>query len=544
MQARSHHGPFRACLLLLLPLLLPWSETQAGDEVRLDVTRHVLKNGMRLLLVPRTEAPVVATYMRFGVGGVDDPKGQTGIAHLLEHMMFKGTTDFGTTNYAAELPLMKRLDELWATLDAERAKAHSNFDQVDPEKVAALEAEIERTISEQKQYVVKNELSQAYQRLGGVGLNASTGNDSTQYYVQLPSNQLEVWAKLESDRIRKPVFREFYSERDVVHEERRLRTESQPRGQFQETFGETAYSAHPYRQPVVGWSSDIDSTVRSEVLAYFKTFYAPNNCVVALVGDIDVKAATELVEKYFGDIPAAAPPRRNITIEPPQKGQRQISMMLDSAPSLTLGWHIPAKGHAESYALTVAGQILSGSGGGGFRGRGRRGGGGGGSGRFARELVRGQQVALNARASGRPSLYPSLFTVSATPAEGVSLEELKTAVLAEVARLAEEPPTDEELARVRNAIEASAIRSLTSNTGIARSIAEAEATAGDWHYIETERERLRAVTAADVARVVRSYLIDSNLTVGLLHGKTEDPPRGSRRGDGPGRDRRPEGGDR
>ena len=533
MQARPHPGPLRADLFLVL-LLLPLCSATAGESVRLDVTRHVLKNGMKVLLVPRTEAPVVATYLRFGVGGVDDPKGQTGIAHLLEHMMFKGTTDFGTTNYAAEVPLMKRLDELWAELDAEHAKEQSNFAEVDQARVAAIKAEIEQVTGEQKQYVAKNELWQAYQRLGGTGLNASTGNDSTQYYVQLPSNQLEVWAKLESDRIRNPVFREFYSERDVVHEERRLRTDSQPRGLFQEAFEETAYTAHPYRQPVVGWPSDIDSTVRSEVLAYFKTFYAPNNCVAALVGDIDVPATIALMERYFGDIPAAALPRRDITTEPTQAGQRQIAMTLDAAPSLTLGWHVPAQGHADSYALTIAGRILSGSGGGGFRGGGRRGG-GGGSGRFDRELVRGQRVALNARASSRPGLYPGLFTVTATPASGVSLEELKDAVLAELARLAVDPPTDDELARVRNSIDASAIRSLTSNNGIARAIAEAEAVAGDWHYIEVERERLRAVTPEDVARVVLTYLNDTNLTVGLLEGTQEDQRGGSGRGRGPGR---------
>lgn len=488
---------------------------ESQDRLRLDVTKHVLGNGMRVLLVPRRDAPVVSTYLRFGVGGVDDPKGQTGIAHLLEHMMFKGTETFGTTDYAKEKPLLDRLDVLWAELDAERMKARSPFGKPNEEVIARLEKEIAEVTAEHKQYVVKDELWQTYERCGGSGLNASTGNDSTQYYVNLPANQLEVWAKLEADRISHPVFREFYSERDVVHEERRLRTDTQPQGLFGEAFEAVAYQAHPYRQPVVGWSPDIDATVHSEVLAYFKSFYAPNNCIAVLVGDIDVEKTIALMEKYFGPIPAKPAPRRAITEEPEQKGERRLVMSLDAAPSISMAWHVPAAGHEDSYALTIASRILTGSGGGGGF---RRGGGGGGSGRFQKELVQKQRVALNASASSRPGLYPGLFRVNGTPAPGKSLEDLEAALVAEVERLAAEPPTEEELARVRNAIDAQAIRSLGSNTGIARAIAEAEALAGDWRYVDVERERQKAVTPADVARVVKKYLTKDNRTVGVLAG--------------------------
>ncbi len=526
-------------LVLGLALAVPSASSARAEEVKLQVTKHVLKNGMRLLIVERHDAPTVATHLRFNVGGVDDPKGQTGIAHLLEHMMFKGTTTFGTTGSPDEGPLLARLDDLWAQLDAERSKGVSPFGKADAARIEALEKQIAEVTAQHKQYVVKNELWQTYQRLGGTGLNASTTDDSTQYYVQLPSNQLEVWAKLESDRIANPVFREFYSERDVVHEERRLRTDTQPRGLFQEAFSSTAYTAHPYRQPVVGWPSDIDSTVRAEVLDYFKTFYAPNNCVAVLVGDLDPQKTIALVEKYFGPIPAKPQPRRRITEEPVQTGERRIAMTLDAAPSLSIAWHVPAQGHPDVPALMVASQVLSGAGGGGFGGggpRGRGGRGGGATGRFQRKLVQEQQVALNAMAMSRPGRYPGLFTVSATPAPGKSLDDLEKAVLAEVDRLASEPPTEEELGRVRNAVEAAGVRQLSSNTGIAGAIASAEALAGDWHWIDRERELLRAVTAEDVQRVVKTYLTKDNRTVGQMLGRGERQGPGARRArDVPGR---------
>jgi predicted Zn-dependent peptidase len=326
------------------------------------------------------------------------------------------------------------------------------------------------------------------------------------------------------------VFREFYSERDVVHEERRLRTDTQPRGLFGEAFDATAFSAHPYRQPVVGWPTDIDATDREEVLEYFKTFYAPNNCIAVLVGDLDPKKTIALVEKYFGPLVSKPLPRRRITEEPPQVGERRLTMTLDAAPSLQVGWHVPAVGHPDSPALMVATRLLTGPGGGGFgRGRGR-GGGGGNTGRFQRELVQKQGVALNASAFSRPGKYPALFTVTATPAVGKSLDELETAVLAEVDRLKTEPPTDEELTRVRNAIDFAAVRQLTTNSGLASALASAEGLAGDWHWLQKERNLLKAVTAADVQRVVGTYMTKDNRTVGHLEGSRPTREPGGRRG--------------
>ena len=505
------------------------------DAPRIDVVSHKYPNGLRLLVVERPDSPTVSTQLRFCVGGVDDPKGQTGIAHLLEHMMFKGTETMGVTDREKEKPLLDRLDALWAELDAENERVRSPFAKPDEEKVTRLRSEIEKVTNEHRALVVKDELWQAYQRVGGQGLNASTGEDSTQYFVELPKNQLDMWAYFESDRLANPVFREFYSERDVVHEERRLRTDTSPQGRFQEAMNALIYGAHPYRNPVVGWPTDIDATSRAEVLEYFKTFYAPNNCIIALVGDLKADDAIALVGKYFGPIPAKTQPRRRITVDMPLEGERRLKMKLDAAPQVTIMWPTVATGHADGPALSVASRILTGTGGGFGGGGGRRGRGGGGSGtgRLFRRLVApdaGEGVAISATAFHRGGRYPGTFVLTATPAPGRALDAVEAALQDEIERLAKEPPTDDEIQRVRNSLDASWVRSLQSNSGIAGAILTAEHLAGDWHWWLKERELTKAVTAADVVRVTEKYLKRGACCVGVLEG-TRAPRASARPGD-------------
>jgi predicted Zn-dependent peptidase len=513
-------------MAILSLALLPLAVLAPQDAPKIEVVKHTLPNGLRLLVVERPDSPTVSTQLRFLVGGVDDPKGQTGIAHLLEHMMFKGTESMGILDRAKEKPMLDRLDELWAELDLALERERSPFHAGDPAKVQRIRDEIDALTAEHRKLVVKDELWQAYQRVGGQRLNASTGQDFTQYYVDLPKNQLEMWAYFEADRLANPVFREFYSERDVVHEERRLRTDTQPQSKFQETLATLLRSAHPYRNPVVGWPSDIDGMSRAEVLDYFKTFYAPNNCIIALVGDVKAADAIELVEKHFGSIPPKAQPRRRITEEPPIEGERRLVMKLDASPQVSISWLTVATGHPDAPALSVAARVLSGSG--GFRGgRGRGGGGGGGSGRLYKGLVDppgGEGIAIQASAFHRGGRYPGAFTAMATPVPGQDLAALEEALQSEIERLAKEPPTDEELGRVRNALDASWVRSLESNSGIAGAILEAEALADDWRWWLRERELTKAVTAADVQRVIQQYLGRGARCVGWLEGTRASPP--------------------
>ncbi|MCH7978203.1 MAG: insulinase family protein, partial [Acidobacteria bacterium] len=296
--------------------------------------------------------------------------------------------------------------------------------------------------------------------------------------------------------------------RAVVHEERRMRTDTRPSGLLWEVFHSTAFQSHSYRNPVIGWAGDLDNMTREEVLEYFKTFYAPNNAIAAIVGDIDPDKTMAIMEKYFGPLQAQTLPRRSITEEPRQRGERRVTISLDAQPQMHIGYHIPQIGHEDSYALDVLGQLLSGV------SRGSR------TGRLYKSLVLEKKVALRASAGPMTSLYPSLFVFSATPARGKSSQELEEAIYEEIGKLQQEPPSEEELTRVRNAVDASAIRSLRSNFGIARVIAASEHLAGSWRYVLTEREKMKAVTAEDVQNVAKKYFAEENRTVAELKSKS------------------------
>ena len=501
-------------VLLTATLLVPLQ----AQNVELNVIERTLKNGMKVLMVERHDAPTVALYIQFKVGGVDDPEGKTGIAHMLEHMMFKGTETFGTTNYKAEVPIMAKIDQTYRELAAERAKRESPFQKADESKIQKLEEQMKSLEEEQKKYIVTDEFSQALARVGGVGANASTDYDSTQYFVQLPSNQLEIWAMLEADRIAHPVFREFYSERDVVHEERRMRTDTDPDGLLWENFSAAAFHAHPYGRPVIGWPSDIDNLTREEVLQYFKTFYAPNNAIAAIVGDIDPNKTMAILEKYFGVIPSQPQPLRHISEEPEQQGERRIEVSFDAQPELLMGYHIPREGEEDTYALDAMGQLLSGV------TRNSR------TGRLYKNLVLDKKVALSADAGAETSLYPNLFIISATPAQGHTAAEVEQAIYEEIEKLQKEPPSEEEMQRMRNAEDANFIRALRSNMGVARIISYVEHIAGDWRYLFTEREKLKAVTAEQVQQVAKKYFSPENRTVAELQPNPSEPPEGAPEG--------------
>jgi predicted Zn-dependent peptidase len=463
---------------------------------RLNVVEHTLKNGMTFLIVPRRVSPTVAAYIRFKVGGVDDPAGQTGIAHLLEHMMFKGTSTFGTTDYSAERPLIERLDQLNLELQRlEYQRQSSPFARPDESRIAQLKKEIAATLARQRQYIVKSEMDEAYDRLGGTGLNASTSSDYTTYTIQLPANALEAWAYVEADRIRDPVFREFYSERDVVHEERRLRTETSPGGLMGETLDALTYTAHPYRNPVVGWPTDIDNTKREAVLTYFRTYYAPNNAIAAVVGDVDPREIIRLAEKYFGAIPAKPKPFRTLTVEPDQRGERRASVVYDASPQFGMAFHIPAYGHPDAPALQMLGALLA-------------------DGRTSRFYTAITQKGLGqASADGGSGQYPNVLGISGVPRRPTTAEELERAILAEIERVKNEPPSERELQRLKNQLDADLVRSLESNSGIASQLLDYEALTGDWRYLYRELALLKAVTPADITRVARKYLTPENRTV-------------------------------
>src|SRR5437660_6584262 len=291
-------------------------------------TVKVLKNGLTVVVCERPEAPVFSFATIVDAGSVQDPSGQSGLAHMFEHMAFKGTDRIGTTNYAQEKIALDKVEQAYAAYDREDRREVGR----DPKKVAALKAEFDKAVENANKFVIKNRFGEIVEREGGIGLNAGTSLDSTDYLYSMPANRLELWAYLESERFRHPVFREFYKERDVVMEERRMRTESAPVGRLLEQFGSTAFLAHPYHNGVIGWPSDLNTFSASDGAAFFKKYYVPSNLVVAVVGDVKAADALPLLEKYFGRLPKGPVPEPLRTVEPPQKAERIVVLHEQAQP--------------------------------------------------------------------------------------------------------------------------------------------------------------------------------------------------------------------
>lgn len=487
-------------LAVLLLVGCAAAETVLAERFRIPVTEHTLKNGMRFLIVERSESPTFSAYIRFKVGSVNEAPGQTGLAHLLEHMMFKGTAQFGATDPAQERPLLAKIDALHAQLQVEKRKKRLAGTTPDPDRAAALEKELAGLEEQAKRLIVRNELWEIYRRNGGTNLNASTSRDGTQYFISLPKNRLELWALLESDRMRDPVFREFYTERDVVQEERRQRVETNPRGQLMEAAVSAAFTAVPYRHPVLGWPGDLENLSRPQATAYFKTYYAPNNALVVLVGDLDPADVIRVVERYFGDLPPQPTPPAPILEEPPQPGERRIRVEFPAEPQILMLYQAPPLGHPDTYPLAVLGTLL----------------GDGRSSRLHKRLVEEKRIATGISAGPWLLQYAGLFMIQATPRAPHTAEEVEAAVEEEIASLKTELASPREMLKVRNQTEVEAVEHLASNAGLASRLGNAWALTDTWRSLFSDQEKLAAVTPEGVRDVAQRYLIPGRRTVASL----------------------------
>ncbi|HET6372188.1 MAG TPA: pitrilysin family protein [Candidatus Polarisedimenticolia bacterium] len=512
----SHHSTPPGLAGRLLPLagalaiaLFAAAPAVAQDipQIEKNVTVHTLPNGWTFIIYERPAAPVFSFATHVNVGSAQEVPGITGIAHMFEHMAFKGTPNIGTTDYAAEKKALDKVDQAYAAYDAERRKPGADL-----AKVASLEKAWKDAQEAADKFIVKNEFADLVDREGGVGLNAGTGADSTVYFYSLPSNKPELWAYLESERFMHPVFREFYKERDVVKEERRLRTESQPVGRLIEQFISAAFVAHPYHHPVVGYMSDLDSFSREDAEQFYKTYYVPSNLVTAVVGDVKASELIPVIDKYFGRIPKGPTPPAVRTIEPPQNAERIIHIPDPSQPFYVEGYHKGPDTDPDDPVFDAIGDVLT-------TGR---------TSRLYRNLVRDKQLAVAVQSfSGFPGdKYPNLFVVFAVPARGHGNEEVRDVIRAELERLKTEDVTDEELAMVKTKAKASLIRGLDSNQGLAASIAEYQTTHGDWKELFNAVARIEKVTKADIRRVAAKTFVDTNRTVGMIETTASPAPRG------------------
>lgn len=461
------------------------------------VTEHTFANGMKLLLVERHTSPTVAAWIRFKVGAVDERSDERGIAHLLEHMLFKGTKTLGSTNYAAEKVLLDKIEVVAQSLLLEKAKREKG----DPARVAALEKELADLEKEAGQYVVKEEFAQIYNRNGGSNYNAYTSKDGTTYLISLPSNKLELWAAIESDRMQNAVLREFYTERSVVMEERRRSYEAEPEGKLWETFLASSFNAHPMGQPIIGWMSDIENLTRTKAENFLKRYYAPNNAIIAIVGDIDAQKTIELVERYFGHIPPGTPVPPVAVEEPQQQGEKRIEVVGDAGAELMVGFHKPTLPHPDDLVFDVINMILS----------------DGRTSRLHKKLVVEKQLVTGIGAFSAPGhRYPNLFIVSASPREPHTVQEVEAALYDELEKLKNEPVTERELQQIMNKLEYEEARQMTSIGGLARNLTEYEAIAGSWRYLIEHRKAIAGVKPEDIRRVAKKYLTKENRIVGFI----------------------------
>jgi predicted Zn-dependent peptidase len=484
---------FASVLLIIIMPSLGFSY-EMGNRV----LSYTLNNGLKILMVERHLSPTVSFYIRHRVGAVDEIDGRTGTAHLLEHMLFKGTETIGTKNYYEEQKILKLIAQTGKEFDLERMKgknANKSLVQASSERMEALQ-------KKHKKLFVENEIDRLYVENGGENINASTGQDLTTYHVSLPSNKIELWARIEADRMTRPVFRGFYTERDVVMEERKQRIESEPEGQLYEQFLAAAYIAHPYRRPVLGWPSDMNFLSIDYTEAFFKRYHAPNNTIIAVVGDIDPANTLKIINKYFGAIPSRHIDPSPITEEPPQRGERRVDIISDANPQIIIGYHKPAMPDYDDYVFDVIECILS-------KGR---------TSRFYKVLVEEKTFAESVHAvNGLPGAkYSNLFAIFGKPRHPHTSTELESAIYDEIEKLKTKTVPERELQKVKNQIKADFIRSLNSNSGLANLLSYFEAATGSYQYITDHIKVIERVTSDDILRVAKRYLTPDNRTVAKL----------------------------
>lgn len=482
--------------LLALVVAAP-TLAQSFKDMESRVVTKTLPNGLKVILLPRPTAPVTSFVTYADVGGVNEIQNATGLAHIFEHMAFKGTTTVGTLDIAKEKAAMAKEDTAFNALRAERLRRP----KPDPEKLKQLEAAFKKDEEEAQTFSDTGAFDKILEINGAEGLNAFTNFDQTVYHYSLPSNKLELWAALEGDRFTNPVLREFYKEKDVIMEEKRM-GQSRPTGRLLNDFFPVAYSAAMYRSWVIGSMSDLQAITRKQATDWFAKYYCAKNLTVVIVGDVDPKTAMPILEKYLGKIPAGEKPEGPVTVEPVQRAEKRIVMDDPSQPFLIIGYHRPDVTDPDDVVYDVIADILA----------------GGRSSRLNKSLVKEKKLALYTAAM--PTFggqkYPGIFTIMAVANKGRTNAECEAAIYAELDKIQKEPVTAEELEGVKARAKMQFIDGLDSNMGIAMQLAVYQNLQGDWHEMFKYLDRVDAVTAADIVRVANATFAKSNRTVGMI----------------------------
>lgn len=475
--------------LLVLAALLGGLAAPAEAAIQAEFAQ--LDNGLKVILYPDRQAPIVAARIFYVTGSVHERPGNTGIAHLLEHMLFKGTKKVGVKDAAKDEVILKQIDQVVARM--------RKLPAADTALRSKLKRDYDSLLAAERDLLIKYELWEAYEKAGGTGLNAFTSDLMTAYFVTLPKNRLELFLWLESDRMQNGVLREFYPERDVVMEERRMRVEDSPTGRYWESLMGVFYEAHPFRFPTIGYPSDIRNLTKEQAEEHYKAYYKPNNAILVLAGDIDSKQAMAEIKRYFGTIPRgeAFPPV--VTEEPQQPGEKRLTVRKnDAKPRYDLLFHTPGFPHDDLYALDILEGALSGR-----------------SGRLHRKLVKELKIALSAGAGNGADKYTSSFHVSVDLDGKPQLDKVEKAVWDVLYDLGQKPITERELARAKNQVTARTLRQLQNIEELATELAFWEMRGG-WNYINAFPENVQKVTAQQVQDVAKKYFYHKNSTVGVI----------------------------
>ncbi|HEX3879092.1 MAG TPA: pitrilysin family protein [Bryobacteraceae bacterium] len=468
---------------------------QSLADFEKKVTEFTLPNGLHFLLVERHEAPVVSFDTFVNTGSINDPAGSTGLAHMFEHMAFKGTETIGTNNWTAEKKAMEDIERAYDELDAERSKGQ----RASRARLEVLQASLKLAIGRAQDYVKPNEYTTIIEQNGGVGLNAGTGVASTEYFYSLPSNRIELWFLLEAQRFIHPVFREFYKERDVVMEEYRQRVESSPQGLLLQNFRAAAFEAHPYRNPAGGWPSDIRNLRVSDAKAFFERYYTPSNMNIAIVGDVNPAEAKRLAEKYFTPLSARPTPPPIHTEEPAQLGPRTVVVESKAQPVAAIGYRRPDQFDKDDAVFDVIAMILT-------NGR---------TSLLRKDLVQDKRLSLavDCAPTYPDGRYPNLFVFLLVPAQGHTIEDNQQELDAVLAGLISKKTDAATMARVKTKVRAQVIAQLDHNSGLASLLTRYYGSYGDWRKLFTSIDDIAKVTPEDVQRVAAAYFTKQNRTV-------------------------------
>jgi len=480
----------------LLPLVIGLLAGTAGAlDIQLPVTSSTLKNGLRVLIVPDTNVAVVSCRLYYFVGSMYEGPGTTGLSHLYEHMMFKGTKTLGTKNYQKEIPIIKSIDTLEKRIIDLIAQGKPETDS----SIKVLDAQIASKLEKQRSFIKKDEIWELYQNNGGTELNAWTGDDMTAYIVTLPKNKIDLFYWIESDRMKNPVLREFYSERNVVTEERKMRTDNKPINNYWERLNAIFYVAHPYRQPTIGWMSDLRSYTREKLEQHVNKFYTPDNAVLILVGNIDPKQSLRKINQYFGAIPPAKPSKTEVvTREPSPIGVTTFTMYDNSNPRIDMLFHTPGHPDPDLYRLDVIDKILSGK-----------------TGRLYNKLVNETGLCIDAGAGNDSRLHNGDFSVYAVMKNETNPDSVQKIILDEIARISSNPPSTFEMERVTNEIKMSFISGLNSLEGLSDRLAAFERM-GSWKDMLAYPDIIASIKAEEIPAIAKKYLDPSKMTIGKL----------------------------